>query len=544
MKKLLRIFFTLKDLRWQQWWFRAWHPVKRLFYKTPLLPATALDAAQQFPVHAFFMLPPPYPARPSANCFGFLNREKTFASKIDWNFQGYGLLWAFHLNYLDCLRDETLSAAGRLQVLQVMAAAKKELKIGLASYPSSVRLINAIRFLGNSKKPEAVVSLLWEDACRIAAFPERHLLANHFLENAFALLHAAHFFKEKRFFEQSRRWLLRQLEEQILPDGGHFERSPAYHLHVLMRVLQGLELIRISGSFPDERLSQLLSEKAALLLGWTNAMAENGRLPHFGDSNDEMAPALPRLWKYARHLNLTGKPVVLKESGYRILKDAAWTIWQNAGGAGPAYQPGHAHADPLSFVAFLHGAPFLTSAGVSTYENNKQRQWERSTAAHHTPVVGGQNASDVWSAFRMGRKAAVLLLRDDACEIAARHTGYKKQGAGVESTLKQAKSNIELCFSIRNYGKAGKKAVLNLYCDPGRKISLENNVVIAAGMPVMEIQPKLEISLSRYAHATGFYRTLEGSRITIAFYDQIKLVFYNPQLIPPTPPPPIHAHGY
>src|SRR5690606_8256463 len=107
-------------------------------------------------------------------------------------------------------------------------------RIGLASYPASVRLINAIRFLAGGEKPLQVLELLWEDACRIAAFPERHLLANHFLENGFALFHAAHFFKESGFYKKSRRWLIAQLTAQILPDGGHIERSPAYHLHVLM----------------------------------------------------------------------------------------------------------------------------------------------------------------------------------------------------------------------------------------------------------------------------------------------------------------------
>jgi len=45
----------------------------------------------------------------------------------------------------------------------------------------------------------------------------------------------------------------RELEEQILPDGGHFERSPMYHAMVLEDLLDLLQLPRVyPGLFKEE----------------------------------------------------------------------------------------------------------------------------------------------------------------------------------------------------------------------------------------------------------------------------------------------------
>lgn len=525
MKKLLRFFYTVKDLRWQQGWYRAWQPLKRFWYRAPALPAAVHQAALGFPGFLPLDLPPPYACQPQKKSFAFLNREKTFAGDIDWNFREYGLLWAFHLNYLDWLRDERLSGAIRLQSLTAYAAARSSLRIGLASYPASVRLINAIRFLGSAPRSLPVVQLLWEDACRVASFPEKHLLGNHFLENAVALLYAAHFFKEWHFYEKSRRWLLAQLNEQILPDGGHFERSPAYHLHVLMRLLQCLEIATVAPSFKDETLQAFLKEKAALMLGWSRMFSDGASLPHFGDSNAEMAPPAALLWQLSEKLGISPRMLPLKESGYRKMQAAGWTVWLNAGTASPAYQPGHAHADPLSFVAYYSGKPCLTSVGVSTYENNGQRRWERSTAAHNTPVVGHQNASDVWAAFRMGRKAAVRLLEDSENQIAASHTGYNHRGITVKCTLKQLGGKLHLAYQVEcDSRRQPEETILHLYFAPGHVIRTEHGNIFINGRLMLKINANFEISLSHYSYAPGFNKCLNGTCLRIRFEDCVELI--------------------
>ena len=65
---------------------------------------------------------------------------------------------------------------------------------------------------------------------------EYHLLANHLLKNGKALLFGGLFLAGPGCRTLARlglEILLREADEQILADGGHFERSPMYHCIVL-----------------------------------------------------------------------------------------------------------------------------------------------------------------------------------------------------------------------------------------------------------------------------------------------------------------------
>ena len=41
--------------------------------------------------------------------FIFLNLEKDFADKIDWNYSEYGKLWTYNLNYFEYLSQKEIS---------------------------------------------------------------------------------------------------------------------------------------------------------------------------------------------------------------------------------------------------------------------------------------------------------------------------------------------------------------------------------------------------------------------------------------------------
>ena len=58
-------------------------------------------------------------------------------------------------------------------------------------------------------------------------------------------------------------------------------------------------------------------------------------------------------------------------------------------------------------------ADLLVDRGVSTYEANDRRYLERSTSAHNTISVAGQEQAEIWASFRMGRRRAPKLLIDE-----------------------------------------------------------------------------------------------------------------------------------
>src|SRR5204863_9681114 len=96
----------------------------------------------------------------------------------------------------------------------------------------------------------------------------------------------------------------------------------------------------------------------------------------------------------------------------------------------PDHLPGHAHADTLSFELSLREQRVLVNTGTSTYEVAAERLRQRGTAAHNTVVVDGVDSSEVWSSFRVARRARPLAAswgRDgDALWLSAGHEGYRR----------------------------------------------------------------------------------------------------------------------
>src|SRR5690606_38857552 len=118
------------------------------------------------------------------------------------------------------------------------------------------------------------------------------------------------------------------------------------------------------------------------------------------------------LFSYARSLGLIVRESKLSQSGYRKLTNENFDLCFDVGEVGPTYQPGHAHADTLSFELYIHNRPVIVDTGTSTYEVNEIRFYERSTAAHNTVSLNGENSSEVWGGHRVGKRAITKITED------------------------------------------------------------------------------------------------------------------------------------
>jgi len=86
------------------------------------------------------------------------------------------------------------------------------------------------------------------------------------------------------------------------------------------------------------------------------------------------------------------------------------------------------------------------------YGTGPLRHEQRSTAAHNTVVVDGENSSEVWGGFRVARRAypvQVSLSNDgnDIC-ISASHSGYLRLPGNVRHTRSWKISSNQ--FSVRD----------------------------------------------------------------------------------------------
>ena len=158
------------------------------------------------------------------NSFTFLNISHSFSDKINWNFNQFGKLWTYNLNYFDFLNQENISKETGLRLIQDFIKNDALLKDGKEPYPISLRGINWVKFLSNNQvKDELINNTLYFHYCILFKNLEYHLLGNHLLENAFSLLFGAYYFQDEKLYNKSKNLLISELNEQVLKDGAHFE---------------------------------------------------------------------------------------------------------------------------------------------------------------------------------------------------------------------------------------------------------------------------------------------------------------------------------
>jgi uncharacterized heparinase superfamily protein len=370
----------------------------------------------------------------------FLSETGEVARPQDWQ-SGHELLWLYNLHYFDDLTSAEALAHPNPRVVLIerwLAENPPAGGVGWAPYPTSLRIVNWIKAqLSGFPLPRDAVQSLAVQARWLARRPERHLLGNHLLANAKALVFAGIWFEGAEADGWRRlglALLAEQLPEQILADGGHFERSPMYHAIIEEDLLDLLNLSRAYGL--DDAVSRGLSERIAAMRAWLAAMTHpDGRISFFNDAAFGIAAEPAELETYAARLGLPtveqpAEPVTeLRASGYLRLRLGEAVAILDAAPIGPDYLPGHAHADTLSFELSLGAQRMIVNGGTSVYGEGAQRQSERATAAHSTVEIDGENSSEVWAGFRVGRRARVTEIEMEASEdevaVTAAHDGYR-----------------------------------------------------------------------------------------------------------------------
>lgn len=384
------------------------------------------------------------PRRETApNVFTILGCSHRTVTCGDWNDANRSRLWLYECHYLDDLAAASaIDGQAEPDLLDRWIASNVGVTgVGWEPYPLSRRIVNIVKYLGRDGiASDMRMQSLARQTRTLEDRLEYHLRGNHLLANAKALVFAGAFCSgadADRWLTRGVALLLDQVQEQFLPDGGHFERSPMYHGLVLWDLCDVVELSLLSNLEEIRLAAAACRPFIAQGLAWLAAMCHpDGDVSFFNDSTFGVAPTLAQLRAYAgRHdleavaVRAPDELIVLHESGFRSASFSPGTrLLIDVGSVGPAYQPGHAHAGTLSLELSIRGQRVVVNSGISTYAAGLQRSLERGTAAHSTVEVDGCDSSEVWSSFRVGRRARITdsgqLSRDGTHEIWATHDGY------------------------------------------------------------------------------------------------------------------------
>lgn len=354
-----------------------------------------------------------------------------------WNAPDYDKLWLYNLHYFDDLNavDADLRLDWhRALIARWIAENPPTFGNGWEPYPLSLRIVNWIKWdLRVGGLDQAAVDSLALQLRWLRRRLEYHILGNHLLANAKALIYGGLYFQGREAQEWLRtgvRIFDQQLIEQVLPDGGHFELSPMYHLIVLEDLLDVVNIMRVyDQAVPDRWL-----DTVRRMLHWADVMCHpDGQIPFFNDAAFGVAGTIDELRRYADRLGVytdefRSGSVFLQDSGYVRLENADAVVFVDVAPVGPDYLPGHGHADALSVEMSLFGHRVLVNSGTSLYGAGPERLRQRGTGAHNTIMVDGLNSSEVWGGFRVARRARVHVMDVNLVErkVLAEHDGYQR----------------------------------------------------------------------------------------------------------------------
>lgn len=439
-EKFKLYFHTLRYLKFKQIIFR-FKPKNKFFFPK--------FNSNNFKKRAFDNIPEPFIIKkaslsPSGE-FNFLNKKASFKN-IGWNFSKMSHLWHYNQNYFDWLISKDFMSKKNTNKNLINSWIDNNplgKEISWDPYPTSLRIVNWIKYsIIIDKKDNKFILSLFHQSNWLLKNLEWHLLANHLFSNAKALIFSGLFFKGKFsdiFLNKGINIINDQMEQQILSDGGHFELSPMYHSIILEDLLDILNLFKIY-SYENKYLIQKINEKVILMLHWLSKMTFPGdNLALFNDTANGISSKFSELCKYASSLGIDFKEkdfksqnnyqiLHLKESGYIRFENENFISLMDVGSIGSSYQPGHAHADCLSFEVSIFGEKLITNSGTSTYDNNSLRDFQRSTISHNTVSINETSSSEVWNSFRVAKRANPfdLSINYDDNKISCKHDGYKR----------------------------------------------------------------------------------------------------------------------
>ena len=284
-----------------------------------------------------------------------------------------------------------------------------------------------------------------------------------------------------------------------------------YHLNTYFYIVQ---INNLSKTKNDQGFAIALNRKINLMLNWSNNMTHpDNEIAFFNDSTFSICPRFDELKNYKNCITKeqfqdeTKNISYMSDSGYVSIKSDLGKMIIDVGNIGVDYNPGHAHADSLSFELSINSRRFFVNSGTSTYSRSKLRNFQRSTKAHNTIEVNHTNSSDVWDIFRVGARAkninTKLINKDNKIIIKSSHNGYKNFiGGSIHQRIWEIEKN-KLSIKDKLLGE-NASGISRLYLHPDVEIKSVNKnqikIMHSDGNPIL-----IDIPDSKFILKDSYY---------------------------------------
>ena len=228
---------------------------------------------------------------------------------------------------------------------------------------------------------------------------------NHTIAESVGLIFAGSIFsnnfKCRNWLKQGIYLLEKELNHQILEDGGPVEQSFQYHRFVLDLYWLAVNYLEINNLHDCHNFKKRLINAEKFLSSFKTS---SGNLPSIGDNDNGHAIA-PKIAPHkAEYISRKRDVTIYKQTGYTIVKaknDFCFVFDHGPLGMPPLYA--HGHADALSITLSKDDNQLIVDSGTYRYNGeNEWRRYFRGTRAHNTVTIDGldqaiQETEFIWS---------------------------------------------------------------------------------------------------------------------------------------------------
>jgi uncharacterized heparinase superfamily protein len=277
------------------------------------------------------------------------------------------------------------------------------------------------------------------------------------------------------YLTRALRFLPQEIGRQILPDGGHVERSPSAHLQALKDLVETRALLHLAGEPAPGALGAAI-ERASLAL--RTLRHGDGGLALFNTTRDEPAAlvelVLQQSGRYGR-----GGPAALPDTGFHRLQAGGTMLIVDAGAPAPPGTDRLAHAGTLSFELSIGRNRLIVNCGAAPVSAGAWTDAARSTAAHSTLVIADTSSSELKPVGLGRRPEKVVAQRQEANGahwLEVSHDGWKKPfGAVHRRRLYLAESGEDIRGEDAVEAASGQPYTVRFHLHPAVAASLQQD---------------------------------------------------------------------
>ncbi|MEP0943939.1 MAG: heparinase II/III family protein [Rhizobiaceae bacterium] len=260
------------------------------------------------------------------------------------------------------------------------------------------------------------------------------------------------------------RELDRELQRQILPDGGHISRNPVVLVHLLADLLPLKQAYDKHGQAPSKTLNSAVDRMMSALRFFRHS---NGDLAQFNGTGFTPTALMANVLRYDTTNGAPQKSA--PQSGFERISAGKTVILMDTGKPGNRTAARQAMAGTLSFEMSSGATRFIANCGVPDISHDLYAPFARATAAHSTATVDDTSSSRFATDSAFNSLLPTPLIRspgqvtssrgeagNNAAPVEATHDGYRHKYALIhrrQISLREDGKLLTGCDSFEPEGK-------------------------------------------------------------------------------------------